>query len=389
MSTPDPVPDPGPPRADPPDPRLARAEPVGSLLRPEFLLRVRRAHAEGRVPPAELKAAEDRAVDAAVAMQEAAGLPVVTDGEMRRASFQAPVAEAVEGLWAPGLDAWLWGRWKGDEEVGDRSTPRPEGLGVDGPLRRRRSFAAEELVYLRARAKRAVPKLALPSPALFANFWTPDDPPDAYPDLGAFLEDVARVLAEEVRELARLGARYLQIDAPHYPLLRDPETAPWYEALGWSRGEWVERSVALENRVMGAAPGLTWALHVCRGNQDSRWLAEGGYAPLARPLFGETRADRLLLEYDDARSGGFEPLEAVPPDKVVVLGLVTTKRPAREDPDALVDRVREAARYVPLQRLAVSPQCGFASSVVGNRLALEDQIWKLAAVAETARRVWG
>lgn len=375
--------------SDPPDPGPLRAEPVGSLLRPDFLLRVRRAHAEGRVAPAELKAAEDRAVDASVAMQEAAGLAVVTDGEMRRASFQAPVAEAVEGLVAPGLDAYLWGRWKGDEETADLKVARPEGLGVTGRLRRRRSFAAEELVYLRARAKKAVPKLALPSPALFANFWTPADPPEAYPDLASFLEDVARVLAEEVRELARLGARYLQVDAPHYPLLRDPDTAGWFEWLGWSRAEWLERSVALENRVMAAAPGLTWALHVCRGNQDSRWLAEGGYGPIADVVFGGTRADRLLLEYDDARSGGFEPLEAVPPGKVAVLGLVTTKRPTREDPDEMVRRVREAARYLPLARLAVSPQCGFASSVVGNRIGLEDQIRKLAVVAETARRVWG
>ncbi len=369
-----------------------RAEPVGSLLRPDFLLRARREHAEGRLTAAGLKAAEDRAVDGAVAMQEAAGLPVVTDGEMRRAAFQAPVVEAVEGFEAPGLEAYLWGRWKGDDGVGDREVERPEGLGIRGRLRRGRSIAAEELAYLRGRTDRR-PKVALPSPALFANFWTPRDPPEAYPDLGDFLEDVARVLAEEARELIRLGARYLQLDAPHYPLLRDPETAAWYEALGWDRGTWLERSVKLENRVMAAAveaaPDLTWALHMCRGNQDSRWLAEGDYAPLAETVFGATRADRLLLEYDDARAGGFEPLGAVPEGKVAVLGLVTTKRPVREVPRELVGRVREAARQLPLERLAVSPQCGFASSVVGNRIGLEDQAWKLAAVAETARRVWG
>lgn len=372
-----------PSHADP-----VRAEPVGSLLRPAFLLRARREHAAGRLPDAELKAAEDRAVDAAVAMQEAAGLPVVTDGEMRRASFQAPAADAVEGLASPGLEAYLWGRWKGDEEVGDREAARPAELGISGPLRRVRSLAAEELVYLRARTRRRA-KVALPSPALLASFWTPGDPPDAYPDLGSFLDDLARVLAEEARELARLGARRLQIDAPHYPLLRDPETAPWYEALGWDRATWLERSVELENRVMAAAPEATWGLHMCRGNQDSRWLAEGDYAPLAETVFRGTRADRLLLEYDDARSGGFEPLRRVPDGKIVVLGIVTTKRPVREDPGEMAGRVREAAEHVPLERLAVSPQCGFASSVVGNRIGLEDQAWKLAAVAETARRVWG
>ena len=371
-----------------PDLRRVRAEPVGSLLRPDFLLRARELHREGRLTPAERKAAEDRAVDAAVALQEAAGLTVVTDGEMRRTSFQAPVTEAVEGFGAPGLDAYLWGRWKGDEAIGDVEVQRPEGLGVRGPLRRRRPLVAEELVYLRARTDR-VPKISLPSPALFANFWTPEDPPDAYPDLGGFLEDVARILREEVRELARLGARYLQLDAPHYPLLRDPETAGWYEALGWDRETWLRRSVTLENAVMEAAPGLTWALHTCRGNQASRWLAEGDYAPLADTVLRETRADRLLLEYDDARSGDFDPLARVPADKTVVLGIVTTKRPDREGPPELEARVRRAAEHLPLERLAVSPQCGFASSVVGNRLSVDDQIWKLAAVAETARRIWG
>jgi 5-methyltetrahydropteroyltriglutamate--homocysteine methyltransferase len=219
--------------------------------------------------------------------------------------------------------------------------------------------------------------------------WRPDDPPEAYPDLDGFLEDVARVLREEVVELTRLGARYLQLDAPHYPLLRDEETAPWYEALGWERDVWLERSVALENRVMEAAEAITWGLHTCRGNQDSRWLATGDYAPLADAVFGGTRADRLLLEYDDARAGGFEPLRAVPAAKMVVLGLVTTKRSATADPDTLAGRVEAAAEHVPLERLAVSPQCGFGTSVVGNRIGREDQLRKIEAVVETARRVWG
>lgn len=366
----------------------ARAEPVGSLLRPGYLLRARRAREEGRLTAAEFRRIEDRAVDGAVEIQEAAGLPVVTDGEMRRLSFQAQMTAAVEGFGDPGLDAFLWGRWKGDDEVGDRTVRRPEGLGVRGRLRRTRSLSGEELVYLRARTGR-IPKVTLPSPALFAPFWRPDDPPEAYPELGGFLEDVARVLREEVEELTRLGVRYLQIDAPHYPLLRDEETAPWYEALGWGRDEWLERSVALENRVMAAAEGVAWGLHVCRGNQDSRWLATGDYGPLARAVFGRTRADRLLLAYDDARAGGFGPLAAVPDAKVVVLGLVTTKRPSTADPETLAGRVRAAAEHHPRERLAVSPQCGFGTSVVGNRIDREDQLRKLEAVVETARRVWG
>lgn len=378
------------------DLRRVRAEPVGSLLRPDYLLRARERHGEGRIPRRELKRVEDRAVDAAVALQEGAGLPVVTDGEMRRESFQAQLTAAVEGFSDHDLSAFLWGRWRGDGEVGDRTVPRPEGLAVVAPLRRRRSLSAEEFVYLRARTRR-IPKVTLPSPALFANFWDPDRAPDAYPDVGAFLEDLTRILAQEARELARLGCPYLQLDAPHYPLLRDDETAPWYEALGWDREEWLRRSVEWENRIMEAGreaagarePGITFALHMCRGNQDSRWLASGDYAPLAEAVFPRTGADRLLLEYDDARSGGFGPLAAVPEGTTVVLGVVTTKRDDREDPDELARRVEAAAEHHPLERLAVSPQCGFASSVVGNRIPEEAQAHKLRAVVEAARLVWG
>lgn len=383
---------------DLPSPADVRAEPVGSLLRPAWLLEAREARAGGQISAAELKRTEDRAVDDAVAVQEDAGLPVVTDGEMRRASFQAQMTAAVEGFGDPGLDAFLWGRWKGDDGVGDRTVERPEGLAVRGRLRRDRSLSGEEFVYLRS-ATSKLPKVTLPSPLLFINFWDPDDPPEPYPDVDAFLDDVARVLREEVRVLRELGGRYVQIDAPHYPLLRDPETARWYEALGRDREAWIERSVELENAVMeagGARAGgggtdgpVTFGLHMCRGNQDSRWLAAGDYAPIARTVFPRTRADRLLLEYDDARSGGFGPLAEVPEGKTVVLGVVTTKRAAREDPGELADRVRRASEHVPLERLAVSPQCGFATSVVGNRISRDDQAAKLRIVVDTARRVWG
>lgn len=376
-------------------PDAVRAEPVGSLLRPGYLLRARQRLREDAIGRRELKRVEDRAVDAAVALQEGVGLPVVTDGEMRRGSFQAQMTAAVEGFSDHDLSAFLWGEWHGDGEAGDRTVPRPEGLAVVAPLRRRRSLSAEEFVYLRARTRR-LPKVTLPSPALFANFWDPDRAPAAYPDVGAFLDDVAGVLEAEARELARLGCPYLQIDAPHYPLLRDEETAGWYEALGPGRGEWLRRSVAWENRVIAAGRaaadpggGIAFGLHMCRGNQDSRWLVSGDYAPLADAVFPRTAADRLLLEYDDARSGGFEPLRAVPREKTVVLGIVTTKREEAEDPADLARRVEEAAAHHPLDRLAVSSQCGFASSVVGNRISREAQARKLGLVVETARRVWG
>ncbi len=199
----------------------------------------------------------------------------------------------------------------------------------------------------------------------------------------------AEILREEVEELVRLGAEYIQLDAPHYPLLLDPGYSDFYASRGWPAERWLELGVELDNAVIGDHPGVTFGFHLCRGNQASRWLVSGGYDWLAGRLFPRVRAERLLLEYDDERSGGFEPLAEVPDGKVVVLGLVTTKTPRREEPEELEARVREAARFVPLERLALSPQCGFATSVLGNAISLEDERAKLRAVAETAERVWG
>jgi 5-methyltetrahydropteroyltriglutamate--homocysteine methyltransferase len=365
-----------------------RADVVGSLLRPKELIAAREGLAAGRLDPAQFKAAEDRAVDAAIALQEGAGLEVVSDGEMRRLSFQSQMVEAVEGFGQWDLDAFLWGDWHGDQGVGERRLERPPELGVVGRLKRKRHLSAEEFVYLRSRAS-AVPKVTLPSPGLFANFWSPERSSAVYPTLEGFLADVVDILRDEVLELARLGAPYIQIDAPHYPLLLDPETRAFYESRGWSLEKWLEMGIELDNAVMAALPGVTFGFHLCRGNQGSRWLVAGDYGPIARPIFQGIAAGRLLLEYDDPRSGSFEALAEVPDDRVVVLGLVTTKRPELERPEALEQRLAEASRYLPLERLGLSPQCGFGTSVVGNALEPEDQRRKLELVAETARRVWG
>lgn len=366
----------------------ARADVVGSLLRPAALLAAREDLAAGRIGRARFKAAEDAAVDAAVALQEEAGLDVLTDGEMRRLSFQSQMTEAVDGFGTWDIDAFLWGQWHGDETVGDRDTKRPPDLGVIGKLRRRRHLCAEEFTYLRARTRR-IAKVTLPSPGLFMNFWSPERAGGAYASLDAYLADVVAILREEVEELARLGATYIQIDAPHYPLLVDPETRAFYESRGWSLAQWLSLGIELDNAVMADIAGVTFGFHLCRGNQGSRWLVDGAYDPIARPIFEGIRAQRLLLEYDDARSGSFDALRHVPEDKTVVLGLVTTKRPALEDPDDLVRRIEEAGRLVPLERLALSPQCGFSTSIVGNALSAEDERRKLALVCDTARRVWG
>jgi 5-methyltetrahydropteroyltriglutamate--homocysteine methyltransferase len=365
----------------------AHADHVGSLLRPPELLAARRAHAAGDLGHAALKAVEDRAVLDAIRLQEEAGLPVVTDGEFRRESFQSELVAAVDGFAGVTIDAWLWGAWHSDE-LGDKTVERPPDMAVVDRLHKRRGLAAEELVFLRAHTDR-IPKITLPSPTLFGNLWDPERSKGAYPTFDAFMEDVVAILVEEVRELARLGATYLQIDAPHYPLLIDPTWRAFYEARGWPAERWLSYGVELDNAVIDAAPGVTFGFHLCRGNQDSRWLVSGGYEAIAAPVFGAIRAERLLLEYDDERSGGFDPLALVPDDKQVVLGLVTTKGPRPESDDELEARVREAAAVVDLERLGIGTQCGFATSVVGNALTVADEERKLRAIARTARRIWG
>jgi 5-methyltetrahydropteroyltriglutamate--homocysteine methyltransferase len=362
-----------------------RADVVGSLLRPPELLEARERLERGELGAAEFKRIEDAAVDDVLRLQEGAGLDVVTDGELRRLSFQSQMTEAVEGFGEWDLDAFLWGEWR-SEEHGDMKVERPP-LAVTERLRRKRFLSVEELVYARSRTTQVL-KVTLPSPSLFANFWDPERSRGAYARLEDFLTDAAELLREEIEELVRLGATYLQLDAPHYPLLVDPAYRDFYESRGRPADEWLDLGLELDNHVIGKHAGVTFGFHLCKGNQASRWLVSGGYDWLAGRIFPRIRAQRLLLEYDDERSGGFEPLAAVPEDKTVVLGLVTTKTPRRETVDGLAGRIEEAARFLPLERLAVSPQCGFATSVVGNALSFDDQRRKLEVVARTARSVW-
>jgi 5-methyltetrahydropteroyltriglutamate--homocysteine methyltransferase len=364
----------------------ARSDVVGSLLRTPALLEAQRRLEAGELDPPEFKRVEDRAVDEALALQEEAGLDVVTDGELRRLSFQSQLPASVDGFGAWDLDAFLWGEWHSDE-LGDMVVERPP-IEVVGKLRRKRLPTVEELVYARARTTKVL-KLTMPSPSLFGNFWNPGRSKPAYASLEDFLGDVAGLLREEVDELVGLGATYIQLDAPHYPLLLDPSLRDFYESRGWPAERWLELGLELDNHVIGDHPGVTFGFHLCRGNQASRWLVSGGYDWLADRIFPRINAERLLLEYDDARSGGFEPLAQMPEDKTAVLGLVTTKTARRETVAELVQRIRAASDFVPLERLALSPQCGFATSVVGNAVTVEDERAKLRTVAETARAVWG
>ena len=363
----------------------ARSDVVGSLLRPPELLRALDLRSKGEIAPPEFKRIEDAAVIAALRLQEEAGLEVVTDGEMRRLSFQSQVTEAVAGFGEWDLRAFLWGEWHSDE-LGEMKIERPS-IAVVEPLRRRRSLSAEEFTFTRGRTDRTV-KVTVPSPSLFANFWDPERSTRAYRNAEEFLGAVAELLREDVDELVRLGCTYIQLDAPHYTLLIDPKYREFYARRGRPAEQWLDFGLELDNLVIGNRPGVTFAFHLCRGNQKSRWLVEGGYDQIASRLFKQVKAERLMLEYDDARSGSFEALAQVPEDKMAVLGLVTTKSPRRETVDELRSRILEASKFCPLDRLAVSPQCGFASSIEGNALGADDQRAKLRALGETAALIW-
>jgi 5-methyltetrahydropteroyltriglutamate--homocysteine methyltransferase len=360
--------------------RHLRSDVVGSLLRPASLVEAREALEAGRLAPPEFKRVEDRAVDEAVRLQEEAGLDVLTDGEQRRYAFFGHLVEALEGF-------DKFGGWAipfHDEQGGELVFKRPV---VVEKLRWRRSMCAEEFVYLRARTTRPI-KVTLISTQQAAAYWDPEKSKTPYPTRDAYLADIVDLTRREVEELVRLGCTYVQIDAPQYAALLDPELREGYRRRGSDPDRLIDACIEMDNAVIGDHRGVRFGLHICRGNNQSMFYASGGYEPIAR-VFRKSRAQRFLLEYDDERSGGFEPLKAVPDDRTVVLGLVTTKKPRLESVDELRRRIEEAAKCVPLERLALSPQCGFASTLAGNRISPEDQRRKLHRVAETARLVWG
>ncbi|HXU88215.1 MAG TPA: cobalamin-independent methionine synthase II family protein [Methylomirabilota bacterium] len=359
---------------------VIRADVVGSLLRPEALKTAREQLERGALAPAEFKRLEDRAVDEVVQQQEAAGLDVVTDGELRRYAFFGHLIEALAGFDKQGGWAVPFRDETGEELVFKRPV-------VVDKLRWRRSMCGEEFAYLRARATRAT-KVTLISTQQAAAYYDPRQSSGAYPTRDAYLSDVVDFTRREVEELVRLGCTYIQIDAPQYAALLDPALREGYRQRGSDPDRLIDACIDMDNAVILRHPGVTFALHICRGNNQSKFYASGGYAPIAR-VFARSRFERFLLEYDDERSGDFEPLREVPSDREVVLGLVTTKKPRLESVEELRRRIEAATKYVPLERLALSPQCGFASTIEGNRLSVAEQWTKLARVAETARLVWG
>jgi 5-methyltetrahydropteroyltriglutamate--homocysteine methyltransferase len=360
--------------------REVRAEVVGSLLRPDFLVAARRRLESGEMDAARFKEVEDRAVDEAIELQTSAGIDVITDGEQRRYAFFGHLVDAMEGFDKLGGWAIPFRDESGEELVFKRPV-------VVERLRPRRNMAAEEFTYMRA-STRVPAKVTMLSAQQAAAYYDPEKSKSAYPTRDAYLADIVEVSRREVSELARLGCTYIQIDAPQYAALLDPSLREGYRQRGSDPEKLIDTCIEMDNAIISGHPGVTFGLHICRGNNQSKFYAAGDYEPIAR-IFERTRFDRFLLEYDDERSGGFAPLQHVPDDRVVVLGLVTTKKPALEPEEELKTRIAEASRYVPLERLALSPQCGFASTMEGNRLSIEDERRKLELVGRVARAVWG
>lgn len=356
------------------------SEVVGSLLRPPYLADARKQLEAGQLSPAEFKRIEDQAVNEAIALQEAAGIEVITDGEQRRYAFFGHLIEALDGFDKFGGWAIPFRNEAGEQLVLRRPV-------VVEKLRWRRSMCSEEWVYLRAHTSRPA-KVTMISAQQAAAYYDPTKSTGAYPNQAAYLADIVDFSRREVEELIRLGCTYIQIDAPQYAALLDPQMREGYRQRGNDPDRLIDLCIEMDNAIIDGHPGITFGMHICRGNNQSKFYASGDYGPIAR-IFSQTHFQRFLLEYDDERSGDFEPLQHVPDDRVVVLGLVTTKKPRLESSEEIRERIRQASQYIALERLALSPQCGFASTMEGNHLTQDDQRSKLELVTSVAHEVWG
>jgi 5-methyltetrahydropteroyltriglutamate--homocysteine methyltransferase len=362
-----------------------RADHVGSLLRPKDLLAARTRHASGELSAEGLREIEDRHIRDVVKLQENAGLESITDGEFRRAIFHVDFLKRIHGVTVSTSEYRVKFRGQGKE-----IDFAPPVLGVAQRLQRPAGgVAVKDFEFLKAATTRTA-KLCIPSPSmLHFRGGRGSVSRDAYPDIEEFFADLARIYREEVADLARAGCTYLQLDDTNLAYLCDPEHRERARSIGEDPGRLPSIYAKLiSDSIRDRPANMTCAIHLCRGNFRSAWVAEGSYEAVAETLFNEIAVDAFFLEYDDARSGGFEPLRFVPKGKTVVLGLVTSKRAELESTSELVQRIEEAARFMPLDALALSPQCGFSSSEHGNDLSVEEQIAKLRLVVETARKVW-
>jgi 5-methyltetrahydropteroyltriglutamate--homocysteine methyltransferase len=363
-----------------------RADHVGSLLRPERIHQARQAAADRRISDLDLRRVEDDAIAEVVRMQEDVGLQAATDGEFRRASWHMDFIYQLQGIERASNTMSV--RFRNAEGAIDFT---PAALRVEGKVGLDRTIFADDFRYLQSVTTSAVPKLTIPSPSMVHyRGGQASVNPAVYPDLEGFWEDLSAAYAAEVRALGDLGCTYLQLDDTSLAYLNDPAQRQELSERGDDAEHQHLRYIRQINAALADRPGtMAVTTHMCRGNFRSSWVAEGGYDFVAEALFSELAVDGFFLEYDDERSGTFEPLRFVPPGKMVVLGLVTTKRGDLEDADTLKRRIEEASRFVPLEQLCLSPQCGFSSTVEGNALTYDDQVAKLRLIVEVAADVWG
>jgi 5-methyltetrahydropteroyltriglutamate--homocysteine methyltransferase len=369
-----------------------RADQVGSLLRAPELRAAHEKSLKGQYGAAALKELQDRCIRDVIRMQESVGLHAITDGEYRRTSFHADFIEKLEGARAAGrLDVKDTASGF-DGEKGSQGKPfAPRAFAITGKLRHTRAIEVENFRFVKANTSRT-PKQTMPSPTMLLRGGRGAVSAEAYPRLEEFHADIVKVYREELRQLGEAGCRYVQLDDTNFAFLCDPVLAETYRRDGYDLARLPGQFAELINAAIAGRPaGMTVGIHLCRGNSSGQWAARGGYEPVAEVLFAGVDADAYFLEYDDERSGGFEPLRFLPRGsaKRVVLGLVSTKTPSLEPKDALKRRVEAAAKYVPLESLCLSPQCGFASTFRGNPISEDIQRRKLERVVEVATEVWG
>ena len=362
-----------------------RADHVGSLLRPHNLIEARDRHNNGDITTAALREIENEAVREAIALQEEAGLKGITDGDFRRGHWWNDFVLAIDGIEIEGGMAVHFRHQRGEEIA-----HAPHRAIVTARLNRPRGICTDAFRFLAENTK-GTPKLCMPSPSI-VHFRSGRAGIDktAYPDMAEFFHDLARIWREEIADIAALGGRYFQLDEVNLAFLCDPKLRDAVTALGEDPDTLPETYARLINDTIRGRPhDMVACLHLCRGNHRSNWVAEGGYEPIAETLFNEIDVDGYFLEFDSARAGNFKPLRFVPKGKMIVLGIVTSKFPALEAKDELKRRIDEAGKYVPLDQLALSPQCGFASTLLGNKLTVEDEKAKLRLIVELAEEIWG
>ena len=372
-----------------------RADHVGSLLRPPELLQARADFAEKKISAEELREVENAAVLKALELQQQAGIGIFTEGEYRRSGWSGAVRESVEGL-VPDADPPLrriLGPWVGPHaDMANSTVIANAGMVAGAKLRLTKRLAGTEAAFLKAHAPGPW-KITMPGAMSAAGTLYKVGVTDkVYPTRREFVDEIGRMLQDEVRALIADGCSYIQLDSLHYvERVADKTIRPRMIEEGEDPDAYLDELIEVDNAVLDVAKagGVTVGLHMCRGNNRSAWHAEGGYEPVAEKAFAQLHVDRFLLEYDTERAGGFEPLRFVPKDKTVVLGLISSKEPVLESVDDLRRRIDEAAKYVPFENLAISPQCGFASTAAGNLLTWDEQRRKLELVVETAQKVWG